>query len=456
MSRELLKKLPSVHEVLEASHDVINIHHAVALRIIKMHISKFRKAANSGSLNLSRDQMIQNIKVAIAKAGHPHLKEVINGTGIILHTGFGRAPISKTILKDLMHRLDGYVNLEFDLLTGKRGERLDHIEPILSSITGAEYSLLVNNNAAAVLLALNTICEKKEVIVSRGQEVEIGGSFRIPDIVKKSGCFLVEIGTTNRTHLIDYKNAITKNTGAILWVHTSNYEVKGFTKTVAINKLAELGKQKRIPVIADLGSGELLNNREFVDQTSEITVQAVIAGGASVVSFSGDKLLGGPQAGLIVGKKSFLNKMKSNPLYRALRVDKISLFLTEQILRTYRLTSVSEHNLTNTLLNRKRDVLRPVANKILSGINKAQIKKLNIQIVESEVEAGSGSLPNRPIESIALMFDVTDPKASRIAANLRDRDVPVIGFISNYRFYLDLKAILKDQISEIIKAINEV
>lgn len=456
MSRELLKKLPSVHEVLEASRDDINIHHAVALRIIKMHISKFRKAANSGSLNLSRDQMIQNIKVAIANAGHSHLKEVINGTGIILHTGFGRAPISKTILKNLMHRLDGYVNLEFDLLTGKRGERLDHIEPILSSITGAEYSLLVNNNAAAVLLALNTICEKKEVIVSRGQEVEIGGSFRIPDIVKKSGCYLVEIGTTNRTHLIDYKNAITKNTGAILWVHTSNYEVKGFTKTVAINKLAELGKQKRIPVIADLGSGELLNNREFVDQISEITVQDVIAGGASVVSFSGDKLLGGPQAGLIVGKKSFLNKMKSNPLYRALRVDKISLFLTEQILRTYRLTSVSEHNLTNTLLSRKRDVLRPVANKILSGINKAQIKKLNIQIVESEVEAGSGSLPNRSIESIALMFDVTDPKASRIAANLRDRDVPVIGFISNYRFYLDLKAILKDQISEFIKAINEV
>ncbi|MEE9190362.1 MAG: L-seryl-tRNA(Sec) selenium transferase, partial [Candidatus Neomarinimicrobiota bacterium] len=274
--------------------------------------------------------------------------------------------------------------------------------------------------------------------------------------VKKSGCLLVEVGTTNRTHLIDYQNAITKNTRAILWVHTSNYEVKGFTKTVAINKLAELGKRKRIPVVADLGSGELLKNRKNVDQTSEIMVQDVIAAGASVVSFSGDKLLGGPQAGLIVGKKSFLQKMKSNPLYRALRADKISLFLTEQILRTYRSDSVSKHNLANTLLKRNREVLRLVADKILSGINNTQIKKLNIQIVDSEVEAGSGSLPNRSIESVALKFDVSDPKASRIAANLRDRDVPVIGFISSYRFYLDLKAILEDQVPEVIKALNEV
>jgi L-seryl-tRNA(Ser) seleniumtransferase len=456
MSRDLLKKLPSVHEVLEAAHDDKMIHHDFAVRIIKTHISKFRKAANSGKLDLTRNQMIQKIRAAVENAGHTHLKKVINGTGIVLHTGFGRAPISKVILKDLMQRLDGYVNLEFDLLTGKRGERLDHIEPILSSITGAEYSLLVNNNAAAVLLALNTISLNKEVIVSRGQEVEIGGSFRIPDIVKKSGCLLVEIGTTNRTHYMDYKNAITKNTGAILWVHTSNYEVKGFTKTVAINKLAELGKQNRIPVVADLGSGEFLKNRKYVDQTSEITVQDVITAGASVVSFSGDKLLGGAQAGLIVGKKSYLNKMKSNPLYRALRGDKLSIFLIEQILRTYRQNSVSERNLASTLLNRKRDVLRPNANKILSGISNAQVKKLNIQIVDSEVEAGSGSLPNQPIESIALKFDVTNPKASRIAANLRDRGVPVIGFISNSRFYLDLKAILKEQIPEVIKAVNEV
>ncbi|NHZ86409.1 MAG: L-seryl-tRNA(Sec) selenium transferase, partial [Planctomycetia bacterium] len=380
------------------------------------------------------------------------LRNVINGTGIVLHTNFGRAPIGKKILQNVTQKLSGYVNLEVDLLTGKRGDRLNHISDLLAAITNTDGGVIVNNNAAAVLLALNTLAEGKEVIVSRGQEVEIGGSFRIPDIVKKSSCKLVEVGTTNRTHLKDYEKAIDKNTGLLLWVHTSNYVVKGFTKSVTLKELVELGKRKRIPVLVDLGSGALIN---LSDQglPEEITVQEAVKSGVTIVTFSGDKLLGGPQSGVIVGKNSALKKIKSNPLYRALRCDKFTIALMEETLRTYKSDDVSQNNLSNILLKTTRKVLRVKADKLLLQVQPSVKKQWKIKLIDSTVEAGSGSLPEEKIESVALEFS---GQIEELAQRFRTREKPIVGYIHKNLFYIDLKAILPEQYSELIKAINEV
>jgi L-seryl-tRNA(Ser) seleniumtransferase len=313
----------------------------------------------------------------------------------------------------------------------------------------------VNNNAAAVLLALNTLAEGKEVVVSRGQEVEIGGSFRIPDIVNKSNCNLVEVGTTNRTHLKDYEKAINKNTALLLWVHTSNYVVKGFTKEVTLKELVELGKKKRIPVLADLGSGALIDLSEG-GLPPEVTVQETIKSGVSIVTFSGDKLLGGPQSGLIVGKSSYLKKIKSNPLYRALRCDKLTIALMDEVLRTYKQNSVSKDNLANQLLRSTRSDLKNKADKILLQIESSIIKIWDIKIVDSHVEAGSGSLPIEKLDSIALQFSSKNSDLQKLSYKLRMRELPIVGYINRGKFYIDLKAVLPEQYSEIATALNEV
>jgi L-seryl-tRNA(Ser) seleniumtransferase len=369
-----------------------------------------------------------------------------------LHTNFGRAPISKKVLQIVTKKLSGYVNLEVDLETGKRGDRLNHLSDILAAITNTDGGIIVNNNAAAVLLALNTLAEDREVIVSRGQEVEIGGSFRIPDIVKKSNCKLVEVGTTNRTHLKDYEKAINKNTALLLWVHTSNYIVKGFTKSTTLNELVKLGKRKRIPVLADLGSGALINLNHH-GLPNEITVQETVKSGVYVATFSGDKLLGGPQSGVIVGKNPALQKIKSNPLYRALRCDKFTISLMEETLRTYKSYSVSKNNLSNSLLKTTQKILRNRAEKLFSEIKPAVRKRWQIKIIDSMVEAGSGSLPEEKIRSIALEFR---GQIEVLAKQLRIRENPIVGYMHKDMFYVDLKAILFEQYPELLQAINEV
>jgi len=383
------------------------------------------------------------------------MKNIINGTGIVLHTGFGRAPIQKTRLKNVMNRLGGYSNLEFNLETGTRGNRLDHVRDHCAAITGSENSLMVNNNAAAVLLALNTLAEGKEVIISRGQEVEIGGSFRIPDIVRKSNCFLKEVGTTNRTHLNDYKKAINTKTGLILWVHTSNYVVKGFTKEVSLHELVEFGKKKHIPVMADLGSGALIKLSKR-DLPEEIPVQDVVKSGAVVVTFSGDKLLGGPQAGIIVGKNRLLKRMELNPIYRTIRCGKFTIALMEETLRTYRSEEVTKDNLTLSLLSTKRVMLKKRGRKIIQSISTKRKSRLGIALIESTVEAGSGSLPACEIESMALRFYPKNQKISELAYRFRTGKTPVVGYISGNRFFIDLKTVLPNQVSLLIDIINQV
>ena len=309
MSKKQLRQLPSVSEVLFDINKSIALHDRYIREVIKSELRGYRRTAKAGKLDIKRSAVTAAILDELDSLNQSSIKNIINGTGVVLHTGFGRAPISKKVISTVAKKLEGYINLEFDLSTGKRGDRQNHIAKMLNAICGAESSLIVNNNAAAVLLVLNSLAEGKDVIVSRGQEVEIGGSFRIPDVIRKSHCTLVEIGTTNRTHLKDYEKAITKKTGAILWAHTSNYVVQGFTKEVPLSDLALLAKKKRIPLVVDLGSGALLNmNKQNLP--AEKQVSDVVKTGADVITFSGDKLLGGPQSGFIIGRQRYLKVIK--------------------------------------------------------------------------------------------------------------------------------------------------
>jgi len=455
MSSKLLKQLPSVSEILEEVPERINVHPKIVKFFVKKRIKEYRVKAKKGLLSLQRSEIRSIILKDLKNLERPTLSNLINGTGIVLHTGFGRAPIDFSIWKRIGERLTGYVNLEFDLKSGKRGERLDHIKMFLTAITDAESSLLVNNNAAAVWLALNTLADDKEVLVSRGQEVEIGGSFRIPDIIRKSNCELIEVGTTNRTHLKDYENVINKKTGLILWVHTSNYTVKGFTKSVDIKELAALGKRKRIPVMADLGSGALFNPKN-IGLGDEITVSEIVSSGLDVVTFSGDKLLGGPQSGIIVGKTRFLEQMHSNPLYRAVRCDKTTIALLEETLRTYGDEGYNRSNLTNLLLRSTRKELTQSGNQIIKKLSTKVLKTLAIDLVESNVEVGSGSMPNIEVKSMALRFSPKHIKPTKLAALFRTGEVPVVGYIKGNQFYIDLKAIPTRQYSNLVTAINRI
>ena len=280
------------------------------------------------------EELVQNIERHVVKMHTPDMRPVINGTGTILHTNLGRAPISMEHMEYVASVATGYSNLEYDLEAGRRGERYSHFEELLCKITGAEAAMAVNNNAASVMLILNTIGKDKEIVVSRGELVEIGGKFRVPDVMEQSGATLVEVGTTNKTHFSDYENAITEDTSALLKVHTSNYRIVGFTENVPIAELVPLGEKYGIPVIEDLGSGVLIDLAKY-GLEHEPTVQESIQAGADVVCFSGDKLLGGPQAGIIVGKKKYIDRMKKNQLTRALRIDKFTATTLDVVLHEY-------------------------------------------------------------------------------------------------------------------------
>ena len=450
-----LKDLPSVHQVLLEVNSYIEIHEDYLKFIINKVLNQLRGAIKTGSIQKTKDELFKQIVTKVWIESAPRLVNVINGTGIVLHTGFGRAPFDGKKIKRIAQRLDGYVNLEYDLVSGNRGERQSHIQEQLSALCGSESAIMVNNNAAAVLLSLNTITEGGEVICSRGQLVEIGGSFRIPDIITKSGAILKGVGTTNRTHLKDYEKAISKRTKLILWVHTSNYVVKGFTKEVSLADLASLGRKHKIPVLADLGSGALLNMTKL-GLADEIPVKSIVNSGPDITTFSGDKLLGGPQSGLIVGKKKWISAFQKNPLYRVLRCDKITIGLMEETLRSYRSDSFTKDNFSLKMLTTSRKVLRTRAEKVFNGLKTKTIRDLGITIVESFVEAGSGSLPEKNIASMALQFKPKSRKVTELAAAFRCGSIPVVGYITADNYYIDLKAVLPVQIRKLTVAISEV
>ncbi len=455
MAQNQLKELPSVSEVLLECKSYKSLNSKYMAYIIKSNLESYRRAAKKGSLKPKRAQITQNILSEVERLTAPSLQSVINGTGIVLHTGLGRAPMKESTAKNAAKRVAGYTNLEFDLPTGTRGQRQDHVNGLLSALTGAQSSMAVNNNAAAVLLALNELGEGKEVIVSRGQQVEIGGSFRIPDVVKKSGCILKEVGSTNRTHLKDYEKAITKKTGMILWVHTSNYVVRGFTHDVSLSDLVQLGKKKRVPIVADLGSGALVDLSEK-GIPKDMLVQDVVKSGVGLITFSGDKLLGGPQAGLIVGTKTLVNKLKTNPIARAVRCDKWSLAFLEESLLSFGDHGPSKNNLTVSLMMASRKALTKRGEIILSHLPKKAKDKLGISLVESEVEAGSGSLPEEKLDSMAFRFKPNRISASKLATQFRMGDTPVVGYIHGHTFYIDLKAVIPGQEKELVGAISAI
>ena len=456
--QEALQQLPSVDDVLQRFEGKLDgAPHKLIIKKIRSIIQSQREIIISeGKLKNIENSVYSIAETELIQLCQPNLKPVINGTGIVLHTGLGRAPISKEVLQQAIESIYPYTNIELQVKSGKRGERNHHVETLINSLTSSESSLIVNNNAAAVLLMLNSVAEGKDVIISRGQQIEIGGSFRIPDVIEKSACNMVEVGATNKTHLKDYESAINKNTGAILVAHTSNYKVIGFTKDVELTELSALAKRKRVPLLVDLGSGAIADFSNS-DMPSRATVSSYLKAGVHAVCFSGDKLLGGPQAGIICGKKSLLRKMHQNGLYRALRCDKLTFAILEKVLRTYSSPKdITAKNLAVQLLSRDRSDLVKMGESILAKVEKSHIERHQIKLVESKVEAGSGSLPTEKIPSMAITFSSSSLKPAELSALFRMSSLPILGYIHANEFRIDLKAIPADLTQVCIEIFNEV
>jgi L-seryl-tRNA(Ser) seleniumtransferase len=447
------QKLPSVSSILSLLPKNIKLHESFLIILIRGEIEKNRKLLSNNHKELTKKIIIENIIKNVTEKSDFSLKNIINGTGIVLHTGFGRSPFEGKMFRRISNRLNGYVNLEFDLTNGERADRQDHLRKHLSSICKSESALVVNNNAAAVLLSINEIAAKGDVIVSRGQLVEIGGSFRIPDIIEKSGSRLKEVGTTNRTHLSDYVKAINKNTKLILWVHTSNYVVKGFVKSVPLPQLIKLGNKHNIPVMVDWGSGSFIDMKSL-KIADELPLDFLMKHDPDLVTFSGDKLIGGPQSGVIIGRKKIIDNIQSNSLYRVLRCDKITIAFMEEILRTFKSSSFSENNITIKMLTNKRSTLKKRGKKIINLLSEEKIEYYNIKLVESYVEAGSGSLPEKRIESMALSFNPHNNNLNNLSKKLRTGKTPVVGYISKNTYFIDLKAVLSHQLKNLANAIE--
>jgi L-seryl-tRNA(Ser) seleniumtransferase len=452
-------KIPSMDSLLQ---EVANLFKKIDQIYVKQLLENLLKDIKTNPskykiLEKSREDITHYIKNEIIHTVNqylsPSFKHVINGTGIILHTGLGRAPLDHSILNAAV-QVAGYTNLEIQLKSGKRGQRLDHVENILNLLTGAEGAVVVNNNAAAVLLALNSLTKRKEVIVSRGELVEIGGSFRMHEVMKASGAKMIEIGATNKTHLSDYEEAITDKTAAILLVHPSNYKIVGFTDKPKAEDILTLAHQHDIPIIFDLGSGAFIDLSPF-GFDYEFVVRDVIAMGFDIITFSGDKLLGGSQAGFILGKKRYIDKINKNHLLRALRIDKFNLSIISATLKQYlHPDSISEKNTTLRLFSRSPSDLKKHSELFLSKID--DIHQDKIKVVKSEGRAGSGAYPVHPIPSISLQISSPKYTAEKLARKLRLNDTPVFGYIENDLFHLNLLTLFEEDFSTLSSILNEI
>lgn len=398
------------------------------------------------------NKFVEHVEVRLQRG----VKRAINGVGIILHTGLGRAPFCEQAQQALMDAVTNYCLLQIDQESGKRGERNKHVANLLCQITGAEAAIIVNNNAAATLLVLNTLASGKEVIVSRGELVEIGGSFRIPDVMARSGAKLVEVGTTNRTHLKDYEAALTPETGVILHVHKSNYAIIGFTKEVPLQELAELAHAKGLLLFDDLGSGALVDFSNY-GLPKEPTVQESLKAGADIVCFSGDKLIGGPQCGIIIGKKEIVERVKKNQLVRALRCDKMTYAVLEATLQLF---------LDERVLLQSHPVIRMMTEPVYEikkrcmalkrKIKVAVGEKAKLRLAEEQSEVGSGSLSTETIPTWALSIKIKDMTPDTLAMHLRLSNPPVFGRVKEDQFLLDCRTIRQDELNVIVKTIEQI
>jgi L-seryl-tRNA(Ser) seleniumtransferase len=386
----------------------------------------------------------------------PNLQYLVNATGVIVHTNLGRSRLATAAIKNIQAIGAGYSNLEFDLDAGKRGSRYSAVENLICEISGAEASMVVNNNAGAVLLCLDTIAKGKKVIVSRGELVEIGGSFRIPDVMAKSGAFLTEVGATNRTHAKDYERAVDNETGLLLKVHTSNFGLVGFTKSVSLVDLVALGEKYRLPVMEDLGSGTFVDFSRY-NLVREPRVQESIASGADVVTFSGDKLLGGPQAGIIAGARDILDKIKQNPLTRALRIDKLTLAALESTLRLYRDEARAMEEIpTLKMLTLSEEVLEKKAGQLAARLKKAGGGHMEIAVAKGTSRAGGGSLPLADLPTFCVRVGVPSISVNQLERLLRGSQPPIICRIEDDRLLLDVRTIDEHEYDIIAQAFESI
>lgn len=461
MNKNLLyRSIPKV-DVILAREDIQrliqNYSRTTVMEAIREEMDALRAyiGENEEAQAYKRMEMLPElIKIRVEKKHTPNMRMVINATGTILHTNLGRAPISQEHMARLADIVTGYSNLEYNLEEGKRGERYSHFEELLCKITGAEAAMAVNNNAAAVMLILSSMAKGGEVIVSRGELVEIGGKFRIPDVMEQSGATLVEVGTTNKTHFSDYENAITEETKALLKVHTSNYRIVGFTDSVTVADLAPLAKEHDLPIIEDLGSGVLVDLSKY-GLTYEPTVQDAVASGADVVCFSGDKLLGGPQAGIIVGKKKYIDMMKKNQLTRALRIDKFTATALELVLQEYLSEELAMKNLpVLRMLSETKESIGERASVLCEMLKNAELAA-DISLEDCESQIGGGSLPLQRIPSVAVAIDPRNISVPKLEDALRHTEVPIIPRIISDKIYMDVRTIESRWFEQIVKVFGE-
>ncbi|HAK59899.1 MAG TPA: L-seryl-tRNA(Sec) selenium transferase [Nitrospiraceae bacterium] len=466
--KEILKQLPSVDELLKESRTQqwLTIHPRIlVLEALRTAVNEIRVAilqavsdesppAEAGIRHPSIPDILDRAEGILTSLREPALQSLINATGVVVHTNLGRSPLSESAIRRVVEVSRGYSNLEYSIGAGERGKRHTHVEGILTRLTGVEAATAVNNNAAAVLLCLNTMARGKEVVVSRGELVEIGGSFRIPDVMERSGAVLREVGTTNKTHLKDYRAAINENTGLLLKVHTSNYKIVGFTKEVAPPELSALGKKFSIPVMWDLGSGSFIDLAAY-GIGNEPTVQQAVDAGVDIITFSGDKLLGGPQAGLILGSQRYLDAIRSNPLARALRIDKLTLAALEATLNQYLDEKKAVQEIpTLWMLTQPLDEITRKAALLAEGLSAIGDADLSVSVQDDLSQTGGGSLPIGNLPTKVACISHNQLSANRIESLLRRGTPPIITRIKEGMVLFDPRTLNDEEIAQIIGAVR--
>lgn len=453
-----LRQIPSVEKILESPElqpDIENFSHPLVASAVKDTLDRIREEVKRGRESISIPEIVQKVKKTIAELTSVALKPVINASGVILHTNLGRAPLDEDTLSFIKNISSTYNNLEFDLEEGKRSKRGIFVEKLLCTLTYAEAAMAVNNNAGAVLLILTAMARGKEVVVSRGELVQIGGGFRIPEILALSGAVMKEVGTTNQTRLSDYENAITSETALLLKVHQSNFKMIGFEKRPSINELVQLGKKHNHCVVEDLGSGVLLRTEDF-EMAHEPTALEALSAGADLVCFSGDKLLGAPQAGIILGKKKYIEILKTHPMHRALRLDKMFLAGLERVLLYYLKGEATNKIPAWKMISTPLDALQTRAERIKEELEKSDIE---ISIQKSQSTVGGGSLPGETLPTIVISVKFSPSvglSPNQQARLFREQSPPVIGRIEDEKFVLDLRTVFPHQDEMLVSAIKNI
>jgi L-seryl-tRNA(Ser) seleniumtransferase len=455
----LLRKIPSVNEIInmkEVQQWLSMMPRPLVVKAVRGTLEELRREIRSGKKRDVRlEEILSNVEKNLKLLSERSFKPVINATGVVIHTNLGRAPLPAGAIQNILEISKGYSNLEYDLIEGRRGERYDHIRELLRELTGTEDAIAVNNNAAAVLLCLSALAQGREVIVSRGELVEIGGAFRIPDVMKQSGAILKEVGTTNKTRLKDYENAINEETALLLKVHQSNYRIIGFTEEVPVEELVELGRKREIPVMFDLGSGCFIDLSEYGLQ-GEPVVSEIVKKGVDIVTFSGDKLLGGPQAGIILGRRELIRKIAHHPLTRAVRIDKLTLAALETVLYLYLDPDRAKEEIPILrMLLQDRERIKKRAQRIIRAF-KGHDKRVMLKLQQDYSQAGGGSLPGISMPTYVIAFGIEGVSAVDIEAALRMSSPAVVARIKEDTLIIDPRTVDNSEVPLLIKAIEEV